>query len=215
MTSIRSTSGRPLGRTLVSLGLLVAGVVVACQPSDDPASVERDPEPLDPVELEEGAVLGTELLPAGNTAQGGQGEAVSGIGCLGDIAAHYHAHVSLFVEAERVAIPPAVGVVDPVIVDGFVENGSCLYWMHTHDGTGLVHIEPPVEGDYTLGQLFDVWGHPLASDVVADFAGELSVFVDGQRYSGDVRDIVLTSGMHVSLQIGRPLAPPPMYIFQP
>lgn len=204
-----------IGTAYMGLVVLALGLV-ACGPTDseDLVATGPDPEPLAPVELEEGAVYGTEVFPVGNTVQGGQGDVVSGVGCIDQADLHYHAHVSLFVEGERVAIPPAVGVVDPVIVDGFVENGSCLYWMHTHDGTGLVHIEPPVAGDYTLGQLFDVWGRTLTSGEVAGSSGELSVFVDGERYSDDVREIVLSSGLHVSLQVGRPLSPPPMYVFQ-
>lgn len=190
---------------------------LACQESDDSTIVtpEPDPEPLPAVELEEGTVLGAEVLPPGNTTEGGQGEAVSGIGCIEDVDLHYHAHLSLFVEGERIAVPAAVGIVDPVIADGFVETGSCLYWMHTHDATGLVHLEPPTADDYTLGQLFDVWGRTLSSDDVAGFGGELSVFVDGVRYAGDVREIVFASGRHISLQVGRPLASPPIYNFQP
>lgn len=60
-----------------------------------------------------------------------------------------------------------------------------------------------------------MWGRTLTSDEVAGFSGEVSVFVDGQRFEEDVRDIVFTSGLHISLQVGRPLAPPPMYRFQP
>lgn len=211
----RHATGTRLRRVRDLLALSLIGL--ACAPSDPSELVrtEPDPEPLPAVTLEEGTAYGTEVFPPGNTAQGGQGDAISGIGCIDRVDLHYHAHLSLFVEGERMAVPPAVGIVDPTIVDGFVEGGSCLYWMHVHDGTGLVHLEPPVAGEYTLGQLFDVWGRTLTSDEVAGFSGEVSVFVDGQRFEEDVRDIVFTSGLHISLQVGRPLAPPPMYRFQP
>lgn len=197
--------------------ILALSVALACGPSDPSEVVgnEPDPEPLPAVTLQEGATYGTETFPPGNAAQGGQGDVIAGIGCVDEIDLHYHAHLSLFVEGERIAIPPAVGVVDPILVDGFVEGGSCLYWMHLHDGTGLVHLEPPVAGDYTLGQLFDVWGRGLTRDQVAGFPGVVSVFVDGVRYQGDIRDLTLTSGLHVSLQVGRPLSSPPIYVFQP
>jgi hypothetical protein len=187
--------------------------VTAC---DDVATTgtDPDPEPLAPVDLVEGTTLGAETFPPGNTASGGQGEAVAGVGCIDQIDLHYHAHVSLFVEGERVAIPPAIGIVDPVLQDGYVQSGGCFYWLHTHDASGLIHIEPPTDADYTLGQLFDVWGRELSPTSVAGFEGDLSVFVDGERYEGDVRDIVFTSRKHISLQVGRPLAAPPLYNFQ-
>lgn len=210
--------GRPSGcRRTAPPCILALSIALACGPSDPSEVVdnEPDPEPLPAVTLQEGATYGTEIFPPGNTAQGGQGDVIAGIDCIDQVDLHYHAHVSLFVEGERIAIPPAVGVVDPTIVDGFVEGGSCLYWMHAHDATGLVHLEPPVAGDYTLGQLFDVWGRGLTRDQVAGFSGAVSVFVDGERYEGDLRDIALSSGLHVSLQVGRPLSSPPIYVFQP
>jgi hypothetical protein len=54
----------------------------------------------------------------------------------------------------------------------------------------------------------------LSSGNVAGFEGAVSVFVDGQRYTGDPRAIVFESGKHVSLQVGTPLAPMPTYVFQ-
>ena len=35
--------------------------------------------------------------------------------------------------------------------------------LHTHDASGIVHIESPDKRDYTLGQFFDVWGVRLSS----------------------------------------------------
>ena len=200
--------------TTAILGIFVLGLgLAAC---DDVATTEPepDPEPLDPVELVEGTTLGAETFPIGNTASGGQGEPISGVGCIEEIDLHYHAHVSLFVEGERVAIPPAIGIVDAVMQDGYVQSGGCFYWLHTHDATGLIHIEPPTDDEYTLGHLFDIWGRPLSASNVAGFQGTISVFVDGERYDGDVRDIVLTSRRHVSLQVGEPLSSPPLYNFQ-
>jgi hypothetical protein len=206
-------------RSLCMVGVAALIVASACSDSD-PADVqpepepEPDPQPLPAVVVEEGSTIGAATFPPGNTATGGQGTTISGIGCLGTPARHYHAHVSLFFEGDQKAVPGAIGITDPMFRDDYVIAGDCWYWMHTHDATGVVHIEPPNDGAYTLGQLFDVWGQSLSSDGVAGFDGDVSVFVDGTRHSGDPRDIVLTSRKHVSLQVGRPLAPIPMYIFQ-
>lgn len=195
--------------------LLLLIVPLACDDvASDPIENEPDPEPLAPVDLVEGTILGSEHFAPGNTDAGGQGDVVSGVGCVDEIDLHYHAHVSLFVQGERIALPPAIGIVDPVIQDDYVQSGGCFYWLHTHDATGLIHIEPPTDDDFTLGQLFDVWGQTLSADEVAGFQGTVSVFVDGERYEGDVRDIVFTSRKHISLQVDRPLSAPPLYNFQ-
>jgi hypothetical protein len=199
---------------LRSIGFAAWAASLACTESD-PIDLGPDPDPLPAVTIEEGTTIGGDVFPVGNTAAGGQGDEVNGVGCIATIARHFHAHVSLFVEGEQLAIPAAIGITDPVINDGYVVNGDCYYWLHTHDATGVIHIEPPDDADYTLGQLFDIWGHPLGSAGVAGYAGELSVFVDGVRYDGDPRGIVFASRKHISLQVGRPLAPIPMYVFQP
>ena len=194
-------------------------VAIACSESDPAVIVDPEPDPdpqtLPPVGITEGSTLGAETFPPGNTAAGGQGGVISGIDCVGTVVRHIHAHVSLFVEGDRKAIPAAIGITDPFFRDDYVIGGDCWYWLHTHDATGIVHIEPPNNADYTLGQLFDVWGQPLSESNVAGFAGEVSVFVDGVRHTGDPRAIVLTSRRHISLQVKRPLAPIPMYTFQP
>ena len=190
-------------------------VASACSESD-PAILdpEPDPQPLPAVAVVQGSTIGAQTFPGGNAASGGQGEVVNGVGCIGSIARHYHAHVSLFVNGDQKAIPAAIGITAPMFRDDYVIAGDCWYWLHTHDATGVVHIEPPNDAPYTLGHVFDIWGQQLATNGAAGFSGELSVFVDGVRYTGDPRAIVLTSRKHISLQVGRPLAPIPMYIFQ-
>ncbi len=197
------------------LGASIVLSLAACQASDSAGpDPEPDPEPAAPVQLVEGTTIGDEVFAPGDTDQGGQGEPVDGMGCSGPNHLHYHAHLSLFVNGERIAIPPAIGLVNPVLTNGIYESNDCAYWMHTHDGTGLIHLEPNTATDLTLGMLFDLWGQPLTASNVAGYEGELSVFVDGVRYDGDVRSIIFESHEHVCLEIGRPLAPPPTYIFQ-
>jgi hypothetical protein len=60
-----------------------------------------------------------------------------------------------------------VGIVLP---DGtqsphLTSNGqtACIYSLHTHDTSGIVHIESPDNRSYTLGNLFDIWGQRLST----------------------------------------------------
>jgi hypothetical protein len=206
----------PLGRPSI-LWACFGIALTACQ-SDTNAPVKEpppDPAPADPVQLTPGSTYGREVFSSGDTPTGGQGQVVDGVESIGVVKHHYHAHLSLFVNGERIAIPLGIGIVNGVVQNGIEERGNgFLYSFHTHDATGLIHMHAPtLDGEYTLGQFFDLWGEPLGAGEVAGFQGELSVFVDGVRYEGDVREIVLKPFRHVSLQIGRPLAPPPMYLF--
>lgn len=168
------------------------------------------------VELEQGRVLGEPLFPAGDTAQGGNGQPVRGIEALGRemLQSHYHAHLSLFYEGEQVAIPAAIGIVDPGGArDGFVGSGRALYWLHTHDASGIIHVESPDRRRYTLGDFFAIWGRPLGRSGAAGLEGKVRAYVNGSPYRGDPAAIVLKAHEEIALVVGEPAVSPPRYVF--
>lgn len=59
---------------------------------------------------------------------------------------HIHSHLSIFINGQNYTIPSLIGI-----------TNSCFYWMHTHDKTGIIHIEVPVNKNFSLGQFFDMW----------------------------------------------------------
>src|SRR5882724_9392703 len=123
------------------------------------------------------------------------GATVDGIACQTSeqVAYHIHAHLTIYASGARQVVPAGIGIPGPQkVVGGLVEGGKCLYWLHTHDSTGVVHIESPVQRVYTLGQFFDVWGRPLSGTQVGRATGQVTAFVDGRRSAGDPRSIKLT-----------------------
>lgn len=60
----------------------------------------------------------------------------------------YHWHASFLVHSgnEQVPIPVNIGV-----------SQGCMQPVHTHDGTGQIHIHPNVNRLYTVGDFFLVW----------------------------------------------------------
>jgi hypothetical protein len=121
------------------------------------------------------------------------------------LAVHYHAHVEILHQGTPVTVPAQIGI-----------PGTCFYWMHTHDTSGIVHIEAPRESassQFTLGQFFAVWGQPLSSKQVATLTvapGEqVKAWVNGQPYTGDLSKIVLKSHEQVVIEIGPPFTDPP------
>jgi hypothetical protein len=95
---------------------------------------------------------------------------------------HIHEHLDVFVRGRRVAVPPDIGI-DP--------NGQFISPIHTHDDSGLIHVESSRDRAYSLGQLFDVWGVRLTNTCLGGLcdtgADRLRVFVDGKEATGDVR----------------------------
>ena len=140
------------------------------------------------------------------------GATVDGIACQTSeqVAYHIHAHLTIYASGARRVVPAGIGIPGPQqVVDGFVEGGKCLYWLHTHDSTGVVHIESPVQRVYTLGQFFDVWGRPLSNTQVGHPTGHVTAFVNGKRFAGDPRSIKLTAHAVIQLDIGKVVPPQP------
>jgi hypothetical protein len=126
---------------------------------------------------------------------------------------HYHAHLTILYQGTDVSIPAQVGIPATAVP-------TCLYWLHTHDTTGLIHIEAPAPKDhgFTLGQFFDVWGQTLSPSQVttfkADSTHQIKIWVDGQPYTGNPRDIVLKAHEQIVIEVGPPFVdPPPTYTF--
>jgi hypothetical protein len=169
-----------------------------------------------PIPLIQGTQVGKTAFEPGDTPRGGNGQTVDGIegNSREMLAVHIHAHLSLFLNGEQIAIPCGIGIVKPFrIENGFVGIGSGIYWLHTHDATGIIHIESPDARKYTLGNFFDVWGQPLSARGVAGFAGDVCAYVDGKLYSGDLRSIVFAPHSQITLEVGRRVPSPPVYLF--
>lgn len=164
-----------------------------------PTYTWTDPPPFEPkpVTLAFLGVVGNNFWPAGSTSTGGTGSPVDGLICAPNMSAlyHVHSHLAIFKDGQWLALPANVGILS-----------QCDYEMHTHDQTGIIHIETPGIKRFTLGQFFDIWGQPLSSTNVAGVTGNVVAYIndngDSRRYMGDVRDIELTSLRDVTLQIG-------------
>jgi hypothetical protein len=114
---------------------------------------------------------------------------------------HYHAHLDVIVDGKRTAVPPYLG---------FVANGknvAGLAPLHTHDSSGIIHIENNVPATFLLGQVFVEWGVRLSATCVggdcADGTHEFAVFVNGKRYAGDPNRIVLAKHDEIAIEYGK------------
>jgi hypothetical protein len=113
-------------------------------------------------------------------------------------AVHYHAHLTLYVNGSQVQLPAQVGI---------ASNGSCFYWLHTHDTTGVIHIESPSNRDFTLGNFFRIWAEQfpqLNYRPELDTSNGWQVYLDGKPYNGDFHNLVLKSHMVITLAYNSP-----------
>ena len=136
-----------------------------------------------------------------------QGPAViDGIKCEsmeGDVQ-HFHPHLDLFIDGVPQTLPADVG-----------NKGYCMYWVHTHDSTGIIHIESSILRSFKLGNFFDIWGQSFNSTRFMDRTIEqnktVKVWVDNKEYTGDPREIVLRTKQSITVAYGPPYPTPALY----
>jgi len=91
---------------------------------------------------------------------------------------HIHAMLHIYVDGLLVPLPANIGL-DPA---KRVESS-----MHTHDSTGIMHMEAPHPYSYTLGDFFSVWGVKLGPAQVGGLTGfggdHLHFYLNGKPLS--------------------------------
>jgi hypothetical protein len=122
---------------------------------------------------------------------------------------HIHSHLDVFVNGEPVVVPAAIGINlgDPGLQQGEGCEQPCISPLHTHDTTGIVHIESAADVPFTLGQFFAEWDVRL--DCVGGYCrpeAPISVYIDGQPYDGDPAEIRLKDHEELAIAIGTPPA---------
>jgi hypothetical protein len=185
-----------------------------------------------PIVLSPGAVIGLDnrFTPNdGDTAAGGTGQSVDAIPCapsMSENAYHVHAYLGVIVNGTQIALPDQIGLVVPgAIQNGFTATAQCYYPLHTHDASGMIHVESPSTANlassiYTLGTFLNVWGMTVGPSGVGPFAGTVRTFVDRvplkgltassyTEYTGDPNAIGIYSHEAVWLEVG------PAYVLPP
>jgi hypothetical protein len=192
---------------------IATSIAVACS-SDGTSPTPSGPAFSAPLPIAIGATIGASTYAAGDSTSGGTGQTVNGIAC--DTATpvqHIHAHLTLIADGTQRAIPLAIGVNNPFIVQNFVVAGGCFYWLHTHDATGIIHVEAPVTTTFNLGQLFAIWGQPLSRTNVGGFSGTVTAFVDSTKYDDDLGAIDFQAHRQITLIVGTVPDTIPIYAF--
>jgi hypothetical protein len=132
----------------------------------------------------ESSLLSQRLRPSGLDALSMEGTVL-----------HHHEHLDLFVTGHRVTVPADVGI---------DERAGFLTELHTHDPSGIIHVESPVQRSFTLGQFFCEWGVKLNANCLGRYRGELAWWVNGRRMHGNPASLPLRQHQEIVIAAGRP-----------
>jgi hypothetical protein len=125
-------------------------------------------------------------------------------------ALHTHQHLSVTVDGNPVTVPADIGI------DLIARRISAL---HTHDTSGIVHVESPTARTFRLGQVFTEWDVELDRGRIGSYVdgqdgAHVAVFVDGRRTDGDPRRLPLTPHEDIDIVVTHGSAaptPPPAF----
>jgi hypothetical protein len=184
------------GAVAIIAALMVAIVVVGRTPTSTNAGAPQ---------------IDTNPALLASTAGQARGEPVDGIeaGNMEQLLFHIHAHLAIYVHGQQKFVPYGIGIVPPYQLQNtangsFVAGGSKFYWLHTHDETGIIHIESPQQRTFTLGDLFDIWHQPLTPTQAGPAAGPVAVLVNNHPVGGDPRAIPLAAHDVIQLNVDTP-----------
>jgi hypothetical protein len=108
---------------------------------------------------------------------------------------HHHEHLDLYVNGRAVTVPAFVGI---------DQEAGFLTELHTHDASGIVHVESPVQRSFTLGQFFCEWGVKLNASCLGPYRGTLAWWVNGRRMHGNPALLDLRQHQEIVIAAGRP-----------
>jgi hypothetical protein len=119
---------------------------------------------------------------------------------------HVHAHLTILDAGKNVAVPAYIG---------FDTNHDCLYWLHSHDSSGIIHIESPKRLIPTLGQYLDVSKKTIGKSPLPTLkkGQTMKAFVNLRPYKGNIRDIKLHPHTQITIEYGPPFKAPTAYQF--
>jgi hypothetical protein len=136
------------------------------------------------------------------------------------LAYHVHSHLDVYVNGKHVTVPAGIGIdiQDPAVQhgpgpDGHTAYGGitrcpkvCISPLHTHADTGVLHTETTTPKPNHLGQFFVEWGVRLDSRCVGGYCkpDAIAFYVEGKRYTGDPRQILLADRREIAIVIGTP-----------
>jgi hypothetical protein len=144
---------------------------------------------------------------------------VDGVYCdsLEQSVEHIHAHLTIYIDGQNVPLVANTGIA-PIGVTS-TSNVTCYYWLHTHDASGVIHIESPTTKPFTLNQFFDIWEKFSSSS--SGFPTQLlssagwTIYVNGKQVHTDFNHLQLNAHALITIAYNSPgIKPDTTYAWQ-
>jgi hypothetical protein len=182
----------------IALGAAVlAGALTLAACSSDKKDAESTPSTAGSDDGKPAAVAVNWPAPADASAQA-KAAGLPMLGAEGQVL-HIHSHLDVFVDGKAVTVPAEIGIDVPK---------QQISPLHTHDTSGVVHIESPVKADFTLGQFMTEWNVPISKDAIGTLkvgdGKELHVYVNGKEQAGDPASLKLAAHDEIAVVYGAP-----------
>ncbi|HEY8825067.1 MAG TPA: hypothetical protein VIP07_09290 [Candidatus Limnocylindria bacterium] len=121
---------------------------------------------------------------------------------------HEHAHLTILIRGQIKTVPAFIGI-----------TATQICWLHTHDTSGIIHLEAGDDRTFTLADFFAVWRQPLGATMIDGErvgSGEsIQATVNQQAYTGAPETIVLKDHEDIVLQLGPPFLQIAPYVWPP
>jgi hypothetical protein len=121
---------------------------------------------------------------------------------------HAHAHLTVVIRGELRPVPANIGI-----------SATSICWLHTHDSSGIIHIEAGDNRPFTLGDFFDLWRQQLSGAQIGTERvgrGETVRAIENQEvFGGAPETIVLDDKDDIVLQLGPPYTTVAPYVWPP
>ncbi|MFL5886886.1 MAG: hypothetical protein ACJ77M_17590 [Thermoleophilaceae bacterium] len=170
-------------RRMIYGGGILAGVVivvVAIAIASGGGSSKSSGSSPDPSKLSAGLQTGPAPWQPEYTHLADRFEA-SGLPQSGTEQYHIHALLRIYVSGKQQPVPANIGI-DP--------SGQFLAALHTHDTSGIIHMESDNFFPFKLGQFFDIWGVKFTDSQLGAYYNQgqntVQVYVNGKKVADPV-----------------------------
>jgi hypothetical protein len=145
----------------------------------------------------------TVIVVIGSVSQEGTIRAQTDTTSMNPIVMHIHPQLTLHVGEKSLTVPAQIGIdpshwkdhaLDEFGMQSMPEmNMSAMAPLHTHDNSGIIHVESTVNRNYTLGEFLNIWGLNIEGETI-------NMTVNGEPLT-DIRNHLLGDGEQIKLEV--------------
>lgn len=201
----RARSGRRAGMLWIAATIVVSGgllgaviVSIAKNPGDGTSDADAQGLSSSPATVAVGADTPPPWPAPADAAAAVRAAGLPMMSSEGAVE-HIHAHLDVLVDGRPVPVRANIGV--------DTRRGT-MSALHSHDDTGLIHIESPAKRQFSLGEFFSEWGVSLSADNIgalrATDGKSMRVFVNGEQRPGNPAAITFGPRDEIALVYGAP-----------